>query len=186
MKVLANFLNIISTINEWVGNIVSVLIITLSIIVFVDVIGRYFFNSPLSWAMEINEYQLVTLMLLTGGYTYLHNGHVRVDILYSRWSKKTRATVDLFTSLILFLICIVLVRYGLVLAYDSFIHHYTSSMGLAAPLWPTHLMIPLGGLLLGLQCLGHWIRDLVFVFTGTSLDNRRFSEEGGIFKADRE
>ena len=186
MKVLASLLNVVDNINEWIGKIVGFLIITLTAIIFFDVFLRYLFNSPIYWAMEINEYQLITLVLLTGGYTYLHNGHVRVDIIHSKWSKKTRAKVDLFTSLLVFLVCFVLVRYGIVIAYNSFIHHYTASTVLASPLWPTHFMIPLGALLLGLQCLSKWIRDFVFVFTGTKLESQVFRGEGGIITMDRE
>jgi TRAP-type mannitol/chloroaromatic compound transport system permease small subunit len=38
------------------------------------------------------------------------------------------------------------------------------------PLWPSQILIPLGALLIGLQGLTKWIRDLYMVVKGNPLD----------------
>ena len=181
MRKISKILGLIDTINEWMGKIFCFFILSLSFLVFADVFMRYLFNNPIIWATEINQYQLVALVFLSGGYTFLHNGHVRVDILYGRWSSRTKSKVDIVTSIMVFFLSIVLIGYGTEIAWESFIEHHTTTTVTASPLWPSQLMIPLGGLLLGLQCLAKWIRDFIFIFTGKKLDSEFIKGEGGIF-----
>ncbi len=181
MNRISKFLKIIDTVNEWIGKIFCFLILSLSLLVFADVFMRYLFNCPIIWATEMNQYQLVTLVFLSGGYVLLHNGHVRVDILYGRWSDRTRSRVDMVTCIFAFLLSIVLVRFGIEIAWESFIEHHTATTVTASPLWPSQLMIPLGGLLLGLQSLAKWIRDVIFIFTGKKMESEIVKGEGGIF-----
>lgn len=181
MKYVARVLGIIDIINEWVGRTVSFLILTLSLLVFSDVFMRYLFNSPIVWGMELSQYQLVAVVFLSGGYTYLHHGHVKIDILYERWPPKIKASADLFTCLFIFLVSILLMIYGTELAVESYIKNHTMSTGISSPLWPSQLMIPIGGLLLGLQCLAKWIRDIIYLFTGKTFQSKVVKGKGGIF-----
>jgi TRAP-type mannitol/chloroaromatic compound transport system permease small subunit len=186
MESVAKVLNIIDIVNEWTGRTVSFLILTLSLLVFADVFMRYVFNNPILWGMEVNQYQLVTFVFLSGGYTYLHHGHVEINILYGRWSPKTKARADLFTCLFIFLVSLVLVGYGTELTVESYVKNHTMATGIQSPLWPGQLMIPIGGLLLGLQCLAKWIRDIIFLVSGKHIQSKVVKGEGGIFVKEKE
>ena len=181
MNRISKFLKLIDTINEWMGKIACFLVLSLSGVVFLDVFMRYLFSNPIIWAMEINQNQLIALVFLSGGYTFLHDGHVRIDVLYGGWTDRTKATVDIFTSILIFIVSIVLVRFGSEIAWESFIEHHTTATVIGTPLWPSQLMIPLGGLLLGLQCLAKWVRDFIFIVTGQKLESEIAQGDGGMF-----
>jgi len=186
MKTLLWFFNIVDWLNETIGNIFGYLILTLTFLIFADIFLRYVFGWPIIWGMEVNQYQLITLVFISGGYAYLHNGHVRVDVLYERLSNRAKAFLNLITSFFVFLVCIILIIYGYDVALEAFVNDHRATTVIASPLWPSYLMIPLGALLLGLQSLVNWLRDLIFVVTGEPILSKYMSGEGGIFVRDGE
>jgi len=58
-----------------------------------DVIMRYFFNHPITGAFDITQYLLVIVFAFALPYCTLKKGHINVDILTSRLSKKTRTII---------------------------------------------------------------------------------------------
>lgn len=181
IKSVDSFLNLIDNINEWIGRIFSFLIIVLMLLIFVDVCGRYFFSSPLLWGLEVDGYLLVAIVFMGGGYAFLHNAHVRVDIIYTRWPPQARAIIDIITSLLIFLLCIVLIRYGFEIAWEGMLAGHKASTAVRTPMWPSYFVVPLSGVFLGLQCLVKWVRDWVMAVKGIKLESKVVPGEGGIF-----
>jgi len=182
MRALVKFTDIVDRINEWVGKVFGFLIIATMVVVVYDVCARYFFNRPTTWGMETSTLLLCGTVFLGGGYCLLHGGHVKVDIIYARWSPRAKAVVDLITYLLLLSICVVLLWYGGETAWDSLIHHKVSTSAWAPPLWPGQIVIPIGGILIGLQGLAKWIRDWITAVTGEKkLESKIVRGEGGIF-----
>lgn len=56
-----------------------------------DVLARYLFNSPTSWATEISTYVLICVIFLGAAYTNLMDGHVRVELLLQRLVGEARS-----------------------------------------------------------------------------------------------
>ena len=182
MGVLAKFVDFVDRINEWIGKVFAFLIIVTMAVVVFDVFARYFFNRPTVWGMETSTFLLCGIVFLGGGYCLLHGGHVKVDILYARLSPRAKAIIDLITYPLLLGVCFVLIRYGGEIAWDSLIHHKASTSAWAPPLWPVQMVIPIGGILIGLQGLAKWIRDWVTAITGENkLESKIVRGEGGIF-----
>lgn len=122
-----------------------------------EVIGRYFFNAPTDWVVELDGYLLVGLVYLAGGYILLSDAHVRVDILYGRFSPRLRAWADLFAAgLALPFLAFVVWQSG-ILAWDAWSRD-DRSVVMAWPLWLPELAVPLGALLLMLQVLALGLR----------------------------
>ena len=180
MKFLIGILHIIDLVNEWIGRTTSLLILVLMAVVVEGVVARYFFRSPHDWTLEGSGFILLIFVCLGGGYTLLHGGHVKVDILYSKFSIRKKAIIDLFTYTIVFALVYVLIRYGGKSFLSAFSTNATSFSGWQVVLWPFRMFIPVAGILLGLQALAKWIRDLVTAITGEKLDSKVFSGEGGI------
>lgn len=68
---------------------------------FVVVVLRYAFNIGWIALQESVLYMHAIVFMLGAAYTFKHNGHVRVDILYQRCSDKTRAWIDCLGTLLL-------------------------------------------------------------------------------------
>ena len=163
MTFLKAFLKFINDVNERVGKLLSYFLFLFFALLFMEVILRYFFNSPTVWANELAQMLFGAYAILAGGYIMLTGGHVNVDILYSRLSQKTRAILDIFTSVLFFLFCGMLLIYGGSLAWDSLSRFEHSQSAWNPPLYPAKLMIPLAALLLMLQGLAKLIRDILTV-----------------------
>jgi TRAP-type mannitol/chloroaromatic compound transport system permease small subunit len=163
MPFIKRFLLTIDAINGWVGNLLSYFLFAFFTLLFIEVILRYFFNSPTVWANELAQMLFGTYAILGGGYILLTGGHVHVDIVYSRFSVKTRAALDIVTSLLFFLFCGMLLTYGGSLAWDSLSRFEHSQSAWNPPLYPAKLMIPIAAALLMLQGITKLIRDFLIL-----------------------
>lgn len=175
MRNFLKVLDFIDAMNDWVGKILWFGIVIITLLVLSEVIRRYFFNAPTVWGNELTQLVFAVYVVLSGGYVLRWGGHVNVDILYNRFSERTRAIVDIFTFFIFFLFCGMMVVYGGSLAWESISIWERSNSAWGPPLYPVKMMIPLGALLLLLQGTAKLIRDILTV-AGVSTG---VTEEGG-------
>ena len=110
----------IDTTNEWVGRGVSWVTLGLVLVVFVDVVMRYLFNTSYVFTQELEWHLFAFIFLIGAGYTLLHDGHVRVDIFYQRLGYKGRAWINLI-GVIVFLLpgCIMVIVTSWQFVYDA-------------------------------------------------------------------
>ena len=88
-------------VNRSVGLVVAWLALAMVLVTFVVVVLRYVFDSGSIALQESVTYMYAILFMLGAAYTLQQDGHVRVDILYQRFSRRARAWVDLLGSLFL-------------------------------------------------------------------------------------
>lgn len=163
MSTLKALLNFIDTINDWAGKVLSYFLFAFFALLLMEVVLRYFFNSPTVWGNELAQMLFGTYAVVGGGYILRTGGHVNVDIIYSRFSTKTKATLDIITSVLFFLFCGMLLVYGGSLAWDSLSRFEHSQSAWNPPLYPAKLMIPLAAILLLVQGLAKLIRDILIL-----------------------
>jgi TRAP-type mannitol/chloroaromatic compound transport system permease small subunit len=87
-------------VNDWIGRRVFWLALLLVLLQFAVVVLRYAFGTSFIMMQEGVLYLHATLFMLGCGYTYLHDGHVRVDVFYGEASEKRKAVVDLIGVLV--------------------------------------------------------------------------------------
>lgn len=159
-------LHFMDRLNHWIGRVTSYLVIVMIVTIMYEVIARYFFNAPTLWVTELNIYVLCAYILLAGGAILANNGHVRVDLFWSTLSVRRKALADIVTSFLLFSFCAALVWKGWEMSYRSLMNASTSAEAMGWPLFPSQVMVPLGGLLLGLQGLAKLWRDILIFRKG--------------------
>lgn len=93
----------IDIINKKIGEWVSYFTFLMAAITFVVVILRYGFNLGWIAMQESVVYLHAAVFLLGSAYTLQHDGHVRVDVFYRRFSEKRKALVNLVGTLFLLL-----------------------------------------------------------------------------------
>lgn len=146
--------------------IIGTLVLFMSLLITVDVLLRYFFSKPTTWAFDLATWGTGIVGFMLGGYTLIIGQHVRVDVFFEKLSLKAQSIIDLISAFFLFLMSISLIWLGT----DYVVHYYTigaiSTGGLAMPLWIKWLIVPLGGLLIFLQGIVKLINDLYIIFTG--------------------
>ena len=64
------------------------------------VLMRYAFGIGSIWLSESIIYAHAALFMLAAAWTLQQDGHVRVDVFYSKASPRTKALVDLFGALL--------------------------------------------------------------------------------------
>jgi len=100
MGVLRGFVAVADGLNEWIGRVAAWLVLGTVLVCFAVVVLRYGFGIGYIWMQDLYVWQHATVFMLGAGYTLLHQGHVRVDILYARGSPRARAWVDIVGTLI--------------------------------------------------------------------------------------
>lgn len=93
----------IDALNEKVGLYSSYLILPLIIVVVYEVIMRYVFDAPTSWAFEATTFIYGIHFMLALGDGYRANSHVCIDVFEARMSPKKRTILRIITGLFLFL-----------------------------------------------------------------------------------
>ena len=159
----------ISSFNEWIGRTVSWLTAVLVLIVGVDVISRYFFNTTKNWVLELEWYLFSTIFLLGAGYALKHDKHVRVDLFYSNFKPRDKAWVNLVgTTFLLLPWCLFVFFSTWQYAYESFlIREASPNPGGLPALFLIKAMVPFGALLLALQGIAQLIEAMLFLFRKT-------------------
>lgn len=93
----------INQLSELLGKLSGILFLLLVLNVTYDVIMRYVFNTGSIGMQELEWHLYAAIFLLGTPYALRHDGHVRVDLFYDRWSLKTQAIVNIIGTLLLLL-----------------------------------------------------------------------------------
>lgn len=160
---MEKFLKFIENMSIWTGRVASYLIYPGTFILVYEVIARYFFGAPTTWAHGLSQRIFAVYFVIGAPYVLYHNGHIRMDIIYSRYSKRTKAIVDLLTSPALLVTSIVLIWFGGDFAWTSIKSLELDATPMHAPVWPIKLWIPVTGFLLLLQALLNMCRDIMLI-----------------------
>jgi len=164
------FCRIIDTINDKMGKGVSFLILILTLALIYEVVARYVFNKPTPWAHELGMFMFGAACMLAGAYVLLHKAHVNLDILYSRVTRRKQAILDLITAPVFFFVMILILWHGTDFALNSWKMLEISSSPWHPPYYPIKTIIPIAALLLLLQGIVKFTRDLFFVIRGRELE----------------
>ena len=159
-KAVTIFVRYVEATNRAVGKFSQYLIFAMMGVLLFESIARTLFNQPHIWVVEIAQFLMAAYYLLGGGYSMILKGHVRMDLLYGRWSAKRQALADVITGPVLIFYLVFL----LVGAYSSI--EYAVKYGQknytpwAPPLAPIKIIMAIGMLLMLLQAIATFFKDL--------------------------
>ncbi|MGE4373030.1 MAG: TRAP transporter small permease subunit [Xanthobacter sp.] len=177
MKPLIALARGIDALNARIGKLAAWLILVAVFISAINAIVRKLFDvSSNSW-LELQWVLFSAVFLLCASWTLRDNEHIRIDILNSHFSKRTRDGIDIFGHLFF------LLPFSLLILWTSVPFFITSwdineqSLNVGGlPQWPAKLLIPVGFFLLTLQTFSELIKR-VAVITGQMEDPR--GQDGG-------
>jgi TRAP-type mannitol/chloroaromatic compound transport system permease small subunit len=163
LTTLATVARGIDSLNERIGRVVAWLTLAMVLIAFAVVVLRYVFDVGFVRMQESYVWMHGMIFMLGAGYTLLHQGHVRVDVVYRQASPRWKAWVDLLGVLLLLtpmLITIWVVAWPYVATSWSRLEASREAGGLPG-LFLLKSVILAFCLLLGLQGLSLAIRSLL-------------------------
>ncbi len=113
---------------QYLGYFTAIIVAMLVLLVVYDASARYIFSSG-SIALQELEWHLFDIIILFGiAYTLRESSHVRVDIFYATYSAKTKAIVELISSIFFILPFSFLIIYiGVEFVEMSYLQHEASS-----------------------------------------------------------
>jgi len=166
MDYIERFSHGIDVINEWGGKALSFLVLAIGAMISYEVALRYLFNAPTTWAHELSLHVFASYSVLGGAYVLLHNGHVRMELLYMHLPPRRRAILDLVAfPLLLLLLGTVLVEGTKMAVHSIEVREITVSF-LHSPVYPVKASIPVAAFLMLLQALAQFLRSLVLAIEG--------------------
>ena len=165
----------IDRVNESVGRLVAWFTTLLVGLVCFDVIVRLIYSTlqrnwlpdlewsivGQAWIMELEWHFFALIFLLGAGYAFKHDKHVRVDLFYSKFSKRDKALVNLIGNII-FLIpwCVVIIIVSFQYAWRSYkIGETSPDPGGLPALYVIKFIISAGLFLLLLQAISSTIQQ---------------------------
>ena len=169
MNILKHIVKAIDRVSVGVGTLAAYTMLILLVTSSIEIVCRYFFNNPTTWAYEFGQMTFGCYFLLAGAMTLKNREHVGMDIFIDKLSPRKRAAVNSATFVFTALFCIILIWKGWEFAYPSIkkLEHSTSVWG--PPIWPYKFMLPFGCFLLFSQAVSNFIKDICFAVTGTPL-----------------
>lgn len=143
--------------NSFLYGIGAGFILILGLITILDVGGRFLFNKALYGGLELSELSLSTIIFLCFGYSFTSNAHINIDILTSRLPSKVQGILEKFTTSLVLLFLIVLIKESLRIAIAER-GDYTDSLQI--PTFYFALLVPLGSALAALSIFLQLLSDI--------------------------
>ena len=161
MNALLTLAGLIDALTERVGRIAIWLVLIATLISAGNALARYALGESSNAWLEIQWYLFGAMFLLTAGYTLKHNGHVRIDIFYTRLGTRGQAWIDLIGGLFFLLPMAVLLTWlAWPIFLDAWLTHEMSPDAGGLVRWPVKLLLPAGFALLALQGVAEVIKRL--------------------------
>ncbi|MDO7653953.1 MAG: TRAP transporter small permease subunit [Porticoccus sp.] len=98
-RTLEKLARAIDSFTEWTGRIIAWLTLAMMALTCIVVVMRYFLETGSIALQESVTYMHALVFLLGAAYTLKRGGHVRVDILYQKFSPRIQALIDALGAL---------------------------------------------------------------------------------------
>ena len=152
----------IDRLSEVIGRAVSWLTLGLALVGFLVVVLRYALNTGFIWMQESLTWMHAVVFMIGAAYTFKHDEHVRVDVVYRKLSVRRRAVID-FLGTVLFLLpfCLYVLYESLPYVEGSWrIAERSREAGGLPALYLLKAVIPLMAVLLAIQGVAVVLRSI--------------------------
>lgn len=164
MQALLTFSRGVDWITERIGRAVGWLLLAAVLISTGNAIIRKAFSMSSNAFLEAQWYLFAAVFLLGAGYVFLHDQHVRIDVLAGRFSRRMQVLVDVIgIALFLLPLCAFIAWTALPSVSTAFDSGEMSANPGGLIRWPLYVLVPIGFLLLAVQALSELIKRVAFL-----------------------
>lgn len=118
-----------------------------------EVVVRYFFAKPTSWAVDLAEYAMLWAAFLAAPWLLREEGHVRVEALVERLATRYQRMLGIVVSILGAAVCAVMAWRTAVTTYDFYARGLITNREWQIPEFLPYLAIPVGSTLLVVEFL---------------------------------
>ena len=165
MQILGNIVHKLDAITKWSGSILAMLVYVMAAIMLFEVLSRYVWQRPTIWCLDTTTMVFGVYVVGIGAYAILHRAHIRIDVFYTRWSKRTQAVVDACTFVLFLSISVTLLWKSAIYGWASVIAREHAMTVWGPPLYHWKMAVAVLALLFLLQGISNFIRDLTFIIS---------------------
>lgn len=159
-KAVRIYVRYVDAVNRVIGRFAMYLIFAMLGVLLLSSTSRTFFGVSHVWTVEMAQFFLAAYYLLGGGYSMQLDSHVRMDLLYSRWSPRKQAVADVLTAGFLIFYLVVLLIGGISSTEYALSYGQKNYSSWAPPLAPIKIIMTIGIALMLLQVIALFFKDL--------------------------
>ena len=149
----------IDTFIDSVGRITAWSSFALALVMGGNVLLRYVFHTGTVWSQELEWSLMAPICLFGMSYALRHGEHVRVDVMFARFSPRTKDFVEFLSSLILMAISLIIIWLSISYVMQSWsIGEGSANPGGIPARYILKSFIPIGFALMLVQAFGQAIR----------------------------
>jgi TRAP-type mannitol/chloroaromatic compound transport system permease small subunit len=164
-------------ITERIGRSMYWLLLAAVLISTINALVRYLFDIGSNAYLEAQWYLFAAVFMLGSGYVFLHDQHVRIDVVSSRLSRKTQIWIDVIGILVFLIpLCLFVIWTSLPSVRLAITSNEVSANPGGLIRWPLYILVPIGFALLTLQSLSELFKRIAFL-TGAGPDPHAKPEE---------
>lgn len=167
---LDSTLKALAALEKIASTIAAVFMFAIMMIVFCDVIMRYAFNQPFSWAYDlISIYLMAGIFFLVLSEAYASNAHVSVDILQQKFPPAVKRLSEIVTCIVGLIVFSLIAWLGWLRAVDAFKAGDVMAGAIPWPMWPSIILVPIGAGIITIRLALHFVGHILSLATGRSL-----------------
>lgn len=140
---------------DWLTVIVMA---SLALITFANVLVRYFTNSSFAWTEEISVFLMIVLAMVGGSAAVARDRHIRIEYFSEGGSPARRQRLAQLGALLVALLFTVMAVLSMRVVWDDYRFEETSP-GIGVPQWWYSVWLPVFSALIALRALGHCVRS---------------------------
>ena len=130
---------------------------TLALITFANVLVRYFTDSSFAWTEEFSVFLMILLAMVAGSAAVARDRHIRIEYFSEAGSMARRRRLAQFGALMVALLFFLIAALSLRVVWDDFRFEETSP-GIGVPQWWYSVWLPIVCTAIGLRAIGLFIR----------------------------
>ena len=162
-RIIVNYVKVVDYLSTKAGRVAMYLIFVMIGVLLLDAITRNVIRIPLHWCIEMAQFTMAAYYIVGGPYSMQLDSHVRMDLIYSRFSANGKARMDCFTALFLVIYLVVLLI-GAISSTMYAIEYDQRKFSMWNPsLIPIKVIMCCGIALMLLQSLSTFFKDLAKV-----------------------
>ncbi|MGB5623952.1 MAG: TRAP transporter small permease subunit [Gammaproteobacteria bacterium] len=167
---IVTYVRYVDAVNRFFGRMAMYMIFAMLGVLLYSSISKTFFL-PSVWTLEVAQFLMAAYYILGGGYSMQLHAHVRMDLLYGRWSPPRMAFADTLTSVCLISYLVLLLIGGISSTEYALEYGETSYSSWSPYMAPIKIVMVFGILLMLLQAIAFFFRDLAAA-RGRSIDGQ--------------
>ncbi|RKF12703.1 TRAP transporter small permease subunit [Roseovarius spongiae] len=176
MAAVTRYLKLQDGLSDLVGQIIMWLSLGMIGILMIEIVARYFLNSPTIWAHETSTMLYGAFCMLAGTYTLRHRGHVRSEVIWGALPKRGQAFCDTIIFSVGLIVLAIFFKMAFDFAAQSWaVREYSNKSVWQPAVYPIKTVIPVAVGLVLLQNIAELLRAALTLL-GVDFDDPRTGE----------